>query len=67
MGSSVHRSRQRQAQRTRSYNFTKYLKYNPRDKAKRDEQLKGFNEHMQRVIKEHQTWTGVPESLKCKL
>ena len=47
--------------------FTKYIKYNPRDEDKRTEQLEGFNEHRQRVIDDYETWTGVPESLKCKL
>ena len=37
--------------------FTKYIKYNPHDKDKMTEQLKGFNEHMQRVIDDHETWT----------
>jgi hypothetical protein len=32
-----------------------------------DEQLKEFNEHMQRVIDDNETWTVVPEHLKCKL
>jgi hypothetical protein len=47
--------------------FTKYITHNPHDKAKMDEQLKDFNEHMQRVIDDYETWTGVPEHLKCKL
>ena len=37
--------------------FIKYIKYNPLDKDKMTEQIKGFNEHMERVIDDHETWT----------
>ena len=47
--------------------FTKYITHTPNDKTEMDDQIKGFNTHMHRVIDDYETWTGVPEHLKYKL
>ena len=38
-----------------------------RDKPEMAKQLQGFNEHMQRLMDNYETWTGVPERFKCRL